>query len=177
MTVTQAGPAPASGSQDPSHPVRRNFGRRKFDRQPTQQAPVLIATNGFPIPAATLRRARELSEGDPVAVVTIARIYGSSLGLPNPGLMPTRKEMADQKAIVEKAVGALERAGLETWGQVAASRRPVKTIGQAAKARGARHVIVVRPEQSGWRRTVEGDLAQDVARKLGPKVNVEAVNP
>ena len=105
MTVTQAGPAPASGSQDPSHPVRRNFGRRKFDRQPTQQAPVLIATNGFPIPAATLRRARELSEGDPVAVVTIARIYGSSLGLPNPGLMPTRKEMADQKAIVEKAVG------------------------------------------------------------------------
>ncbi len=177
MTVTEAGPAPAPGDQPPSHPIRKSFGRRKFDKQPTQQAPVLIATNGLPVPAAVVRRARGLSEGAPVAVVTIARIYGSALGLPNPGLMPTKKEMAEQKAIVEKVVRALERTGLESWGQVAASRRPAKTIAEVAKARGAQHVLVVRPEQARWRRTVEGDLAQDVARKLGSHVHVEGVNP
>ena len=70
-----------------------------------------------------------------MAVVTIARIYGSSMGLPNPGLMPTRKEMEAQKSQVETALARIEKGGSEAWGQVAASRKPVKTIAQAAKAR------------------------------------------
>lgn len=176
MTMTEAGPA--TGPAGLSHgPIRRKFGRRKFDEQPTQQTPVLIATNGLPVPATVLRRAKSLSEGAPVAVVTIARIYGSSLGLPNPGLMPTKKEMAEQRVIVERALGALERKGIESWGQVAASRRPAKTIAEVATARGAKHVLVVRPEQSQLRRIVEGDLAAEVARKLGPKVSVEGLSP
>jgi hypothetical protein len=161
----------------PAHPIRSKFGRRKFDKQPTQQAAVLIASNGEKIPGAAIRMAQRLSAGEPVAVVSIARIYGSSLGLPNPGLMPTRREMQEQREIVEKAVAALERGGLDAWGQIAASRKPVKTIAGAAVARGARHVLVVRPEQAGWRRVVEGDVAKDVARKLGPEVTVEGVSP
>ena len=51
-----------------------------------------------------MRAALARSGGGPVAVVTIARIYGSSMGLPNPGLMPTRKEMEAQKSQVEKAL-------------------------------------------------------------------------
>src|SRR5580704_6187400 len=112
----------------PSHPVRSKFGRRKFDKQPKQRAAVLIASNGVKIPGAAIRMAQRLSSGEPVAVVTIARIYGSSLGLPNPGLMPTRREMDEQRAIVEKAVAALEKGGGQAWGQLAASRRPAKTI-------------------------------------------------
>jgi hypothetical protein len=157
--------------------LRRGFGRRKFDRQPTQQAAVLIATNGHPIPPAVIRTAARVAGGEPVAVVTIARIYGSGLGLPNPGLMPTRREMAEQKAIVDKAVKALERAGVEAWGQIAASRRPAKTMAHVAKARGARYVLLIRPVQSRWRTVVEGDLAKDVARKLGSGVTVEGVTP
>ncbi len=161
----------------PSHPIRRKFGRRKFDKQPTQPAAVLIASNGEKIPGAAIRMAQRLSSGEPVAVVTIARIYGSSLGLPNPGLMPTRREMDEQRAIVEKAVAALEKGGGQAWGQLAASRRPAKTISQAAVARGVRHVLVVRPEKVGWRLVVEGDLVKEIARKLGPEVTVEGVTP
>jgi K+-sensing histidine kinase KdpD len=118
------------------------------------------------------------SGGGAVAVVTIARIYGSSMGLPNPGLMPTRKEMAAQKAQVEKALRLIEKGGSEAWGQVAASRKPVKTVAQAAKARGVRQVIVVRNAHTKrWREVVEGDIVKDIARKLGPEVNVEGVSP
>ncbi len=173
MTVTAPGPAaPAAGS-----PVRRKFGRRKFDKQPTQTAAVLIASNGEKIPGAAIRQALHISAGEPVAVVTIARIYGSSLGLPNPGLLPTRKEMNEQKEIVQRAVAAIEKGGAEAWGQVAASRRPSKTIAQAAAARRVHHVLVIRPEKTGWRHFVEGDVAQEVAKKLGPKVTVEGVAP
>jgi hypothetical protein len=86
--------------------------------------------------------------------------------------------MEEQKAYVQEAVGALERGGVEAWGQVAASRKPVKTIAQAAAARGVRHVFVVREEQPArWRRLVEGDLAKEIASKLGGAVPVEGVAP
>jgi hypothetical protein len=167
-----------SSSTSP-HPIRRHFGRRKFDKQPSQTAAVLIAAPmGDPIPASAVRAAVKRSGGEPVAVVTIARIYGSSMGLPNPGLMPTRKEMEAQKSQVEKALRLIEKAGAEAWGQVAASRKPVKTITQAAKARGVREVIVVRPVQTKrWREVVEGDIVKDISRKLGSEVNVEGVSP
>jgi hypothetical protein len=170
--VTVTASAPPAGS-----PVRRKFGRRKFDRQPTEPAAVLIASNGEKIPGAAIRQALRLSAGRPVAVVTIARIYGSSLGLPNPGLMPTRKEMNEQKEIVQSAVSALEKGGAEAWGQIAATRRPSKSIAQAAAARGVHHVLVIRPEKTGWRLFVEGDIAKEVSEKLGPGVTVEGVSP
>jgi hypothetical protein len=172
LTAASAPDAPAAGS-----PVRRKFGRRKFDKQPTQTAAVLIASNGEKIPGAAVRQALRISGGRPVAVVAIARIYGSSLGLPNPGLMPTRKEMDEQKAIVQGAVSAIEKGGSEAWGQIAATRRPSKTIAQAAAARGVQHVLVVRPEKTGWRLFVEGDIAKEVAKKLGSGVTVEGVRP
>ena len=120
----------------------------------------------------------QLSGGRPVAVLTIARIYGYSLGLPSPGLLPTRKEMDEQLALVAKAIARLEKRGVEAWGQVASTRRYARTIAQAARARGVGHVIVVRPVQPArWRRTVEGDLVKEVAHKLGSDVEVEGVSP
>jgi hypothetical protein len=162
-----------------AHPVLKRFGRRKFDKQPAQSAGVLIAAPmGDPIPSSAVKAALALSDGQPVAVVTIARIYGSSMGLPNPGLMPTRREMAAQKSQVEKTLAQIERSGTQAWGQVAASRKPIKTIAEAARARGVRHVIVVRTAQTKkWREFVEGDIVKDIARKLGPDVHVEGVSP
>jgi alkylated DNA nucleotide flippase Atl1 len=160
------------------HPVRARFGRRKFDKQPEQPAAVLIASNGVKIPGAALRLAQRVGGGKPVAVVSIARLYGSSFGLQNRGLMPTAQELAEQREIVGRAVTSIEKGGAESWGQVAITRRPAKTIATAARARGVGHVIVVRSEQAArWRRVVEGDLAKEVARKLGPGVEVEGVSP
>lgn len=155
-------------------PARPRFGRAKWDEQPTQPAAVLIATVGIPIPPTVIRRAVELSGGRPVAVVSIARIYGSSLGLPNPGLLPTRKELDEQRALVTKAIGRLQRSGVQAWGQVAATRRYAKTIAKAALARGADHVLVVTPEVPRWRTIIEGNLARYVERRLSDGMTVES---
>jgi hypothetical protein len=149
------------------------FRKAKWDTQPTQASAVLIATVGVPIPPAVIRQAVQLSGGRPVAVVTIARIYGSSFGLPSPGLMPTRKEMDEQRAIVTKAIDRLERAGVEAWGQVASTRRYAKTIAQVAQARGVENVLVVTREVPRWRSLVEGDTGRDVRRRVGKNVVVE----
>jgi hypothetical protein len=156
-------------------PAKARFGRRKWDKQPSQSAAVLIASVGVPIPPPAIHSAVKMSGGGPVAVISIARIYGSSLGLPNPGLMPTKAEMDDQRAQVAKAISRLERAGVEAWGQVAATRRYAKTIAGAAMARGVAHVLVVTPETARWRKVVEGDVARDVRRRLPKDVTVEGV--
>ena len=39
-------------------------------------------------------------------------------------------------------------------------------------------MIVVRtPHSKRWREVVEGDMVKEIARKLGPEVNVEGVSP
>jgi hypothetical protein len=157
--------------------TRLPFRRRRWDPQPTQEAAVLIASAGDPIPSSSIRRALELCGGRPVAVISIARMYGSSYGLPNPGLMPTKKEMETQKVQVERAVAALEKAGIEGWGQVSVTRRTVRVIALAARARGVRHVLVVTPEVPRWRRVVEGSLVHDVSRRLPSDVQVEGLTP
>jgi hypothetical protein len=158
----------------PAAPSRWRWpGRRAWDSQPAQPASVLIATVGTPIPAAVIRRAVGLSDGRPVAVVTIARVYGSSLGLPNPGLLPTRRELDEQRALVATAIGRLERSGVQGWGQVAATRRYAATIARVASARGASHVLVVTERVPRWRAMIEGDLALDVGRRLPAGVRVE----
>jgi len=149
--------------------------RRRWDKQPTEPAAVLIASTGVPIPGAAVSRAVTLSGGQPVAVVSLARIYGTALGLPNPGLLPTQRELADQRDRVDRAVKAVQRAGVQGMGQVTATRRPGKTIARVAKARGARYVVLVTPSQPRWRRFVEGNLAREISRRLSPGTTVEAV--
>jgi hypothetical protein len=173
MGIRAAGPV---AQPIPGGP-RARFRRAKWDTQPAQSSAVLIATVGIPIPPKVIRGAVERSGGRPVAVVSIARIYGSSLGLPNPGLLPTRKEMDEQLALVNKAIERLERSGVEAWGQVATTRRYAKIIARAARARGVDHVLVVTPEVARWRVVVEGDVAKDVRRRLPKEVTVESVTP
>ena len=148
--------------------------RRRADPQPTQPAAVLIASTGAPIPKEAVRRAIDLAGTQAVAVVTIAQIYGSALGLPNPGLMPTRAELAAQRSNVERTVATIEKRGVLAWGQVAVTRHASRTIARAAKARGVSHVVIVRSEASRWRRVIEGDIVREVIRRLGPDVGVEA---
>lgn len=156
-------------------PARRRFGKAKWDAQPTQPAEVLIASVGVCIPRTVIARARELSGGRPVAVVSIARMYGSSLGMPNPGLLPSKTEMNEQLGFVSEAIDELERSGVEAWGQVATTRRYAKTIGHAARAHRVTHVLVVSPAAPRWRLIVEGDTARDVRRRVGGEAVVEGI--
>jgi hypothetical protein len=156
-----------------SRSPRTLFRRAKWDSQPTQASAVLVATIGLPIPAAVIAHAVDLSGGRPVAVVTIARMYGSSFGLPNPGLLPTRKEMDEQRSIVALAMKRLERRGVEAWGQVATTRRFGRTIAQVACVRSVDHVLVVTAQVPRWRQVIEGDMTRELKRRLGKTIEVE----
>ena len=52
----------------------------------------------------------------------ILKVFGSQFGLPNPGLLPTRREREEQFAMVQRAVTDLEQRGCTADDQVAATR-------------------------------------------------------
>lgn len=143
------------------------FKRKKWDRQPTTPAAVLLASDGRRgFGSRAVARAAALAGSEPVAVLTIAKIYGSSFGLPAPGLMPTKAEMDERLGWIRDAISRLERKGVEADGQVAQTRRAVRTIGRVARTRSVQAVVIESAEQPRWRSIVEGDVAAGVARRL-----------
>src|SRR5260221_13354990 len=114
------------------------FGRRRWDPQPTSAAAVLLASSGAPFSRAAVRRARELAAGQPVAVLSILKVYGSTFGLPNPGLMPTRREREEQLKIVGKAIGELERRGCTVCRQIAPPPRAGRMRSEGGRTPAAR---------------------------------------
>jgi nucleotide-binding universal stress UspA family protein len=142
------------------------FARRRFDPQPTAQAAVLLATTGEPFSKAAIRRARELAGREPVAVLFILKVYGSQFGLPNPGLLPTRKERDEGYAVVQRAITSLQGQGGTADGQLAATRSAGRTIARVARVRNVRHVVMDDREQSGVGRFVQGSVVATVRRRL-----------
>jgi len=151
------------------------FGRRRWDAQPTSPAAVLLASSGSPFSKAAVRRAQELAAGEPVAVLAILKIYGSQFGLPNPGLMPTRREREEQLTVVRRAIEALERRGCTADGQVAATRSAGRMIAKVARARNVRYVVMDSPTATGIRRIIEGELTGIVRRRLRDGTMLELV--
>ena len=150
--------------------------RRRWDPQPTTPAAVLLASSGAPFSRAAVRRARELAAGEPVAVLSILKVYGSQFGLPNPGLMPTRSEREEQLAIVQRAITDLQARGATADGQVAATRSAGRTIAKVARARQVRYVVMDAHPVTGVRRVIEGELANIVRRRLRDGTALELVD-
>jgi len=140
--------------------------RRRWDPQPTSQAAVLLASPGAPFSRAAVQRARELAGGQPIAVLSILKIYGSSFGLPNPGLMPTKREREEQVKIVKKAIDELERRGCEVDGQVAATRSAGRMIAKVARARHVQYVVMDVHQNTGVRGIIEAQITCTVRRGL-----------
>jgi hypothetical protein len=151
------------------------FGRRRWDPQPTTPATVLLASSGSPFSRAAVRRARELAGGGPVAVLSILKVYGSQFGLPNPGLLPSRREREEQLAIVQRAITDLEGRGCTADGQVAATRSAGRTIARVAHARHARYVVMDALPATGVRKVIEGELTNIVRRRLRDGATLELV--
>jgi hypothetical protein len=149
--------------------------RRSDGTEAPQPAAVLLASTGVPFGRASIERARELAGAEAVAVLSTARLYGFGLGLPNPGLMPSRKERDEQRAIVQAALDTLEGHNLPADGQVTVTRHPAATIVRAARLRRVRHVVLEVPRTGGLRRFVEGDPVAVVRRRLGASVSVHVV--
>jgi nucleotide-binding universal stress UspA family protein len=105
---------------------------------------VLLATEGRAIPAAAVERAAELARerGAGVHVFSIARVWGTSFGFPNPGLQPTRQEWKDQRALIETTVKALEKRGVDATGRVLGTRKATKRIVDEAERLGCTAIVM-----------------------------------
>jgi hypothetical protein len=142
---------------------------------------VLLAGLGQPFSPAAVRRAAELVDQAkrttdiPVAVLTIAKIHGSSFGLPHPGLMPTKKERDAQVNLLEDAIASLGKLGVKADGQVAVTRRFLRTIVRVAQVRKAEYVVMDDQGGSPLRRWLEGDAARYIGRRVAPDATVEVV--
>ena len=100
-------------------------------------------------------------------MLSIARLHGYGFGLPNPGLMPTKKEREAQLVIVDAAIGRLAARGIEADGEVAITRAEASAIANTAKRRQVAVVVMDASPAPRWRRLIEGDPVAGVARRLG----------
>ena len=129
--------------------------------QPTAKVPepgtlrpklVVLASEGRPIstPAAQLAARLARQGGGHVKVLTIARIWGSALGLPHPGLRPTKAEWQAQRDFVEAAIKQLEGDGANATGEVLGSRNAAKAIVRHASAVGAGAIVMTADTEPHW---------------------------
>ena len=104
---------------------------------------VLLASEGREIPERAVEFAAQLAQqgGGVVHVFTIARVWGTSLGLPNPGLMPTKREWDVQRDRVAVALKALKRNGIKAEGHVLATRKATKRIVSEAERLGCDVIV------------------------------------
>jgi nucleotide-binding universal stress UspA family protein len=105
---------------------------------------VLLASEGRAIPAAAVERAAELAResGGRVHVFSVARVWGTSFGFPNPGLQPTRHEWKEQRAVVDDAVRALEKRGVDATARVLGTRKATKRIVGEAERLGCTAIVM-----------------------------------
>lgn len=111
---------------------------------PSPGPAVLLASEGRPISREAVRRAARLGETGSglVHVLVIARVWGTSLGFPNPGLNPSKREWDEVREIVARAVEALERSGLEARGEVIGTRGGAKLVVQQAQRLGCEAIVM-----------------------------------
>src|SRR5437867_3267510 len=91
---------------------------------------LLLASEGRRFPEGVVDFVARLAQpnGAAVRVLSIARVWGTSLGFPNPNLLPSRHEWEEQRAIVEAAVRALTGKGIAATGQVLGTRHATRRI-------------------------------------------------
>jgi len=113
---------------------------------------ILLASEGRPIPQAAIKLAGRMAEkaGAEVYVLSIARIWGSSFGLPNPGLLPNKREMQERQESVAGAVAWLKRHDIEASGQVTGTRNAAKRILAEARRHRADAIVMAADPPLHW---------------------------
>jgi nucleotide-binding universal stress UspA family protein len=105
---------------------------------------ILLASEEREIPRAAVDLAARMARrcDAPVHVFTIARVWGTSLGFPNPGLMPSKREWDRQHEIVGRAVARLRRKGVQADGRVVGTRAAAKRIVREALRLGCDAIVM-----------------------------------
>ena len=127
----------------PPSPARGTPGEQS-DPDLLQVRAVLLASEDREIPKRAVDLAARIAKrsGAPVHVFTLARIWGTTFGFPNPGLFPSRQEWADQRRNVERAIARLERKGVRADGRVIGTRSGAKRIVAEARRLGCDAIVM-----------------------------------
>jgi nucleotide-binding universal stress UspA family protein len=151
---------------------------RSLSIAPSSLSAILVASTGEPFDPAVIERAVQISgrHRPVVHVLSIARIFGTALGLQHPGLYPTRKEWRAQGDLVEDAVRAFKLRGFEAHGRVIGSRHAGKAITKAAIEMGCDAIVIGAVPMATWRRMLWQDEAAKVARKAPIPVHLVALD-
>jgi nucleotide-binding universal stress UspA family protein len=147
---------------------------------PSSTYAIMVASIGEAIDRRVLDRAVQLAGQLPsrpvVHVLSIARVWGTALGLQNPGLYPTRKEWQAQADLVAEAVKVLKRRGFEARGRVVGSRHAAKTIEKLAVGERCEAIVIGAVPQARWRRLLRQDEADNLFRRSAVPVYVVDVS-
>jgi nucleotide-binding universal stress UspA family protein len=113
---------------------------------------VLLASEGRAFSAAAIATAADVARpaGALVSVLSIARVWGTAFGFPNPWLMPSRRELDEQRALVGSAVQALQAQGLDASGRVIATRNAARRIVQEAARQGCDALVMGADPERHW---------------------------
>lgn len=105
---------------------------------------ILLATEGRPLTNAVIAHAMNLAKqhGASVRVLAIARVHGVALGMPNPGLLPTKREWAEREQTVMRAIKRLRRKGIDADGQVVGTRKGAQRICEEADQAGCDIIVM-----------------------------------
>lgn len=124
-----------------------------------------------------MQRTLELAgpEHAKITVLGVAKIYGTSLGLPHPGLQPNRIEWQMLRDGVEEAADELRERGFEVRVGLTRARNAPKMIAKWVRARNFHAVVVSAPDKPRWRAFMEGDLAREITRRCGVPVHAVSV--
>jgi len=130
-------------------------GRRKSappDHSSVTATRILLASEGRVIPPGAVEAAARLAKQSsaPVRVFSVARIWGSGLGLPMPGLLPSKREWDQQRELVLDAVRTLRKQGLEADGHVLATRKATKRIVSEAERLGCDVIVMAADAPRPW---------------------------
>jgi nucleotide-binding universal stress UspA family protein len=163
--------------------ARRDRKTGPASRRSRSTRRIMLASTGSPIDEAVIDRTAqlvsELGDDRPtqVVVIAVARIWGTSLGLPNPGLYPNKHEWDDVRSIVELAAAKLRRRGIDARTKVVASRHAGKAVARWADFFKCRAIVVGAPEMALWDRWLHGDEPRNVARKTSIPVHAVELPP
>jgi hypothetical protein len=82
--------------------------------------------------------------------LTIARIWGSPLGLPHPGLQPSALELQQQRDHVAEAIDALKQLNVEATGEVLRSRNAARAISNRAVEKQCPAIVMTADAKPNW---------------------------
>ena len=113
---------------------------------------ILLASEGRPIPEAAMKLAKRMAEkaDAKVHVISIARIWGTSFGLPHPGLLPSKREMKERYDAVADIVTWMKRRHIDASGEVSGTRNAAKRILAEARRRGADAIVMGADPPMHW---------------------------